>query len=86
MFTQSQFFKTIAFLGLFFIPLRTLLAIAPKTGAGFTNAYGAPYPEGWDAYDVGLVCFSPIAIFFAWKFILGLIKLNSDQKQSRYDQ
>jgi len=83
--SQKSFFKLLAFLGLFFIPLRTLTAVAPHK-TGFTDSVGAPYADGWNAYTIGLVCLAPVAIFYGWKMLLGLIKLNSDQKDSRYDQ
>lgn len=83
--SQINFFKLVAFLGLVFIPIRSLLAIAPHK-TGFTDSVGAPYADGWNAYTIGLVCLAPVAIFYGWKMLLELIKLNSEQKDSRYDQ
>lgn len=79
MFTQSQFFKALSLSAFYFIA-QTALAIAPHK-TGLTDSVGAPYADGWDAYTIGLVCAAPVAIFYGWKMLLGLIKLNSDQKK-----
>jgi len=83
--SQKSYFKFLAFLGLFFIPLRSLLAIAPHK-TGFTDSVGAPYADGWNAYTIGLVCLAPVLIWYGLKLIFGFIKLNSAQKSTRYDQ
>lgn len=75
--SQKSYFKTIAFLGLFFIPLRTLLAIAPhKTGVQIAESSGTYSDAFWAGF--GVTCIFLIAGTAFW--------MVQGEKSSRYDQ
>jgi hypothetical protein len=73
--SQKSYFKALAFLGLFFIPLRTVLAIAPhKTGVqlvGETNTTDA----FWAGF--GVTCIAIVAGAAFW--------IVQGEKPQRYD-
>ena len=76
--SQKSYFKTVAFLGLVFIPIRSLLAIAPhKTGAQITGESSDTYSEAfWAAFGITLIGF----------FAYGVFKMVQGEKSTRYDQ
>jgi len=76
--SQKSYFKTLALLGLFFIPLRTVLAVAPhKTGAQITGESSDTYSEAfWAAFGITLIGL----------FAYGVFKMVQGEKSTRYDQ
>jgi len=76
MFTQKSFFKAIAFLGLFFIPFRTLLAIAPhKTGVQIAESSDTYSDAFWTGFGVTCIAIVTGVAFF----------IVQGEKSTRYD-
>jgi len=75
--SQKSYFKTVAFLGLFFIPLRTVLAVAPhKTDVQITGENPDIYSEAfWAAFGITLIGL----------FAYGVFKMVQGEKSTRYD-
>jgi len=78
--SQKSFFKLIAFLGLFFIPLRTVFAVAPhKTGLQYALA---TEPE----WNLGAILGILAAAIGGGYLLWNMVKANHAQKSQRYDQ
>jgi len=78
--SQKSYFKTLALLGLFFIPLRTVLAIAPhKTGLQYALA---TEPEWNLGAFIGILAAAIGGCYLLWN----MVKANHAQKSQRYDQ
>jgi len=74
--SQNSFFKILAFLGLVFIPIRSLLAIAPhKTGAQVTGETST-YEAFWTGFGVTCIAIVAISAYF----------IVQGEKTKRYDQ
>lgn len=74
--SQQNLFKLIAFLGLFFIPLRTLTAVAPhKTGVQITGE-SSTYEAFWTGFGVTCIAIVAGVAFF----------IVQSEKPTRYDQ
>jgi len=77
--SQRNFFKILAFLGLFFIS-RTLTAVAPhKTGAQYALA---TEPE----WNLGAILGILAAAIGGGYLLWSMVKANHEQKSQRYDQ
>jgi len=78
--SQQNFFKILAFLGFVFIPLRTVLAIAPhKTGLQYALA---TEPEWNLGAFIGILAAAIGGGYLLWN----MVKANHAQKSQRYDQ
>jgi len=78
--SQINFFKLIAFLGFVFIPIRSLLAIAPhKTGLQYALA---TEPE----WNLGAILGILAAAIGGGYLLWNMVKVNHAQKSQRYDQ
>jgi len=78
--SQQNFFKLLAFLGLVFIPIRSLLAIAPhKTGLQYALA---TEPEWNFGAILGILAAAILGGYLLWN----MVKANHAQKSQRYDQ
>jgi len=78
--SQQNVFKLIVFLGLFFIPFRTLLAIAPhKTGLQYALA---TEPEWNLGAILGIFAAAILGGYLLWN----MVKANHAQKSQCYDQ
>jgi uncharacterized integral membrane protein len=78
--SQKTYFKLIALLGLVFIPIRSLLAIAPhKTGLQYALA---TEPEWNLGAILGILAAAILGGYLLWN----MVKANHAQKSQRYDQ
>jgi len=78
--SQQNFFRNLAFLGLIFIPIRSLLAIAPhKTGLQYALA---AEPE----WNLGAILGILAAVIGGSYLLWNMVKANQAQKSQRYDQ
>ena len=74
--SQKSYFKFLAFLGLFFIPLRTVLAISPhKTGAQLVTEADTT-SAFWAGFGVTLIALAAGTAFW----------IVQGEKPKRYDQ